>query len=47
MEKEEYHKQILLVCRGGCLQCMDHTGLSQLTGRVLSWSTLLRFQVAL
>ena len=34
------------VC-GECLQCLGHTGLSPLTACVLSWSTLLRLQVAL
>ena len=32
---------------GQCLQCMNHTGLAQLLGSVLSWSTQLRLQVAL
>ena len=37
---------IIGVC-GECSQCMDHTGLPQLTEPVLSRSTLLRLQVVL
>ena len=39
-------KNITGVC-GECLQCLGHTGLPLLTACVLSWSTLLRLQVAL
>ena len=34
------------VC-GECSQCLGHTGFAPLTACVLSWSTLLRLQVAL
>ena len=33
--------------RGECSQCLGHTGFAPLTACVLSWSTLLRLQVAL
>ena len=45
-EGETLQRNITDVC-GECSQCMDHTGLPQLTEPVLSRSTLLRLQVVL
>ena len=47
MEREEHCKQISLACVGSAHSIWATSGLPPLTVCVLSWSTLLRLQVAL
>ena len=47
MGREEHYKQIPLACVGSACSVWATLGLLLLTAYVLSWSTLLRFQVVL